>query len=157
MSQVGDPFQPFIYGQYNFPVKVALENNISVMMYGENGEVEYGGDMKYAFKPYNDFEARNKHYFSQFPLDIWKKYDLKEKDLNEFAAPSQADVLKKNIKLNVANAALRTVDFKGGLDKFLISAKNINLSKKVKKISKPHSFKKLLIEESIDFFKGLIL
>ena len=46
----------------------------------------------------------------------------------------RSDVLKKNIKLNVANAALRTVDFKGGLDKFLISAKNINLSKKVKKI-----------------------
>jgi len=29
---------------------------------------------------------------------------------------------------------LRTVDFKGGLDKFLLSAKNKNLSKKVKKI-----------------------
>ena len=41
---------------------------------------------------------------------------------------------KKNIKLNVANAALRTVDFKGGLDKYLMSAKNIRLSKKVKKI-----------------------
>ena len=35
---------------------------------------------------------------------------------------------------NVANAALRTVDFKGGLDKFLISAKNAKLSKKVKRI-----------------------
>ena len=42
--------------------------------------------------------------------------------------------LKNAIKLNVANAALRTVDFKGGLDKFLISAKNAKLSKKVKKI-----------------------
>ena len=42
--------------------------------------------------------------------------------------------LKKDIKLNVANAALRTVDFKGGLDKFLKTAKNANLSKKVKKI-----------------------
>ena len=46
----------------------------------------------------------------------------------------RSDVLKKNIKLNVANAALRTVDFKGGLDKFLKTAKNRNLSKKVKKI-----------------------
>tara|TARA_B100000575_G_scaffold242957_1_gene206488 strand:- start:2468 stop:2794 length:327 start_codon:yes stop_codon:yes gene_type:complete len=46
----------------------------------------------------------------------------------------RSDALKKNIKLNVANAALRTVDFKGGLDKFLISAKNSNLSKKVRKI-----------------------
>ena len=48
----------------------------------------------------------------------------------------RSDILKKkNIKLNVANAALRTVDFKGGLDKFLISAKNAKLSKKVKKLS----------------------
>ena len=46
----------------------------------------------------------------------------------------RSDILKRDIKLNVANAALRTVDFKGGLDKFLISAKNANLSKKVKKL-----------------------
>mgnify|MGYP001212266673 CR=1 FL=1 len=37
-------------------------------------------------------------------------------------------------KLNVANAALRTVDFKGGLDKYLKSAKQSKLSKKVKKL-----------------------
>ena len=46
----------------------------------------------------------------------------------------RSDILRKNIKLNVANAALRTVDFKGGLDKFLLSAKKAKLSKKVKKL-----------------------
>ena len=46
----------------------------------------------------------------------------------------KSDVLRRSIKLNVTNAALRSVDFKGGLDKFLISAKNAKLSKKVKKI-----------------------
>ena len=46
----------------------------------------------------------------------------------------RSDILKKNIKLNVANAALRTVDFKGGLDNFLKSAKNLKLSQKVKKL-----------------------
>ena len=46
----------------------------------------------------------------------------------------KSDILKRSIKLNVTNAALRTVDFKGGLDKFLLSAKNKKLSKKVKKI-----------------------
>ena len=46
----------------------------------------------------------------------------------------RSDILKKDIKLNVANSALRTVDFKGGLDKFLLSAKNSKLSIKVKKI-----------------------
>ena len=46
----------------------------------------------------------------------------------------KSDILKKNIKLIVTNAALRTVDFKGGLDKYLLSAKSAKLSKKVKKL-----------------------
>ena len=46
----------------------------------------------------------------------------------------RSDILKKDIKLNVANAAVRTVDFKGGLDKFLLSTKKLKLSKKVQKI-----------------------
>ncbi len=46
----------------------------------------------------------------------------------------KSDALKRNIRLNVTSSALRTVDFKGGLDKFLKSAKTKNLSKRVKKI-----------------------
>ena len=46
----------------------------------------------------------------------------------------KSDVLKKNIRLNVTNSALRTVDFKGVLDKFLKTAKNTKLSKRVKKL-----------------------
>ena len=46
----------------------------------------------------------------------------------------KSDILKKNVKLNVTNAALRTVDYKGGLDKYLLSAKKKKLSKKVKKL-----------------------
>ena len=34
----------------------------------------------------------------------------------------RSEVLKKNIKLNVSNHALKTVDFKGGIDNFLKSA-----------------------------------
>ena len=61
----------------------------------------------------------------------------------------RSDILKKDIKLNVANAALRTVDFKGGLDKFLISAKNTKLSKKVKKIKASISSKSKFENEFI--------
>ena len=46
----------------------------------------------------------------------------------------KSDILKKNIKLNVSNNALKTVDFKGGIDNFLKSAKNFRLSKKAKKL-----------------------
>ena len=46
----------------------------------------------------------------------------------------RSDILQRNIRLNVSNAALRTVDFKGGLDKFLKTAKKNNLSKRVQKL-----------------------
>tara|TARA_Y100000816_G_C25728107_1_gene383576 strand:+ start:135 stop:416 length:282 start_codon:yes stop_codon:yes gene_type:complete len=46
----------------------------------------------------------------------------------------KSDILKRNVKLNVTSSALRTVDFKGGLDKFLITAKKQKLSKRAKRL-----------------------
>ena len=46
----------------------------------------------------------------------------------------KSDILKRNIRLNVSNAALRTVDYKGGLDFYIKSAKSFKLSPKVKKL-----------------------
>ena len=46
----------------------------------------------------------------------------------------KSDILKRNIKLNVSNAALRTVDYKGGLDFYLKSVKSFKLSSKAKKL-----------------------
>jgi len=43
-------------------------------------------------------------------------------------------ILRKNIKLNVSNVALKTVDYKGGLDNFLKTVKNYKLSKRAKKL-----------------------
>ena len=44
----------------------------------------------------------------------------------------KSEILRKNIKLKVSNAALRTVDHKGGLDNFLKTVKAHKLSKKAK-------------------------
>ena len=46
----------------------------------------------------------------------------------------KSELLKRNINFNVSNSALRTVDYKGGIDKFLKSAKSYQLSKKAKKL-----------------------
>ena len=48
----------------------------------------------------------------------------------------KSSILKRKITLNVSNAALRTVDYKGGLDFFLKGAKFKNLSTRVKKLKK---------------------
>jgi large subunit ribosomal protein L28 len=48
----------------------------------------------------------------------------------------KSDILRRNIRINVSNAALRSVDYKGGLDFYLKSVKSFKLSSKLKKIKK---------------------
>ena len=46
----------------------------------------------------------------------------------------KSDKLKRSITLRVTNAAVRSVDFKGGFDKYLKSVKKQKLSRKVQKL-----------------------
>ena len=48
----------------------------------------------------------------------------------------KSDILKRNIRLSVSNSALRTVDYKGGLDFYLKSVKSFKLSPKAKRLKK---------------------
>jgi len=49
-----------------------------------------------------------------------------------------SDKLKRNISLRVTNAAVRSVDFKGGLDQYLKSVKKQKLSRKSPEIKIQH-------------------
>ncbi len=46
----------------------------------------------------------------------------------------KSDILKRNVRLSVSNSALRTVDYKGGIDFYLKSVKSFKLSLKAKKL-----------------------
>ncbi|HEX8569820.1 MAG TPA: 50S ribosomal protein L28 [Caulobacteraceae bacterium] len=48
----------------------------------------------------------------------------------------QSDALGQNFTLRVSNAALRTLDYKGGLDAFLVKASDDELSPRALKIKK---------------------
>jgi large subunit ribosomal protein L28 len=48
----------------------------------------------------------------------------------------QSDSLGQTYKLRITNAALRTLDFRGGLDPFLVKASDENLSPRALKIKK---------------------
>ena len=53
----------------------------------------------------------------------------------------KSEILKRNIRLNVTNAALRSVDYKGGIDFYLKNVKSFKLSPRVKKLKKKISLK----------------
>jgi large subunit ribosomal protein L28 len=48
----------------------------------------------------------------------------------------QSEALGMSFRLRITNAALRTLDFRGGLDTFLVKAKDADLSAKALKIKK---------------------
>lgn len=87
LKELGDPFQPFIYGQANFPLKVSVENRIPLIFYGENGEVEYGGDGKNADSATREISDHDKHYFSGVGPDYWADRGFSETDLAPYKAP----------------------------------------------------------------------
>ncbi|MFH0869433.1 MAG: N-acetyl sugar amidotransferase [archaeon] len=92
---LGDPFQPFIYGQKAFPIRIATKFNIPLIMYGENGEVEYGGDSKNEESPsHNVDDDMIKHYFSGLDINYWKQYGFSDQDLYYYTLPP-ADEMKK--------------------------------------------------------------
>ena len=47
-----------------------------------------------------------------------------------------SDALGQTFSLRISNAALRTLDFKGGLDAFLVGARDENLSPRALKIKR---------------------
>jgi len=51
-------------------------------------------------------------------------------------ASLQSEALGQTFKLRITNAALRTLDFRGGLDVFLAKAKDENLSPRALKIKR---------------------
>jgi len=100
LIELADPFQPFIYGCATFPLSIAAKYNIKLLMYGENGEVEYGGDMKNAYIPTREIEDYTEHYFSGVDVSAWTKFGIVKRDLTPFEAPSKEIIKKKGIEMH---------------------------------------------------------
>ncbi len=91
-EHLGDPFQPFIFGQFSFPFRAAVNYKIPLVFYGENGEIEYGGSTKNEDKPGQPIEDFDRYYFSQFPVEEFKKHNVSESDLWAYKMPTQQEL-----------------------------------------------------------------
>jgi len=88
---LGDPFLPFIYGVKAFPLRLALERGIPLIMYAEDGEAEYGGGL-HEGRPGHTTAVLVSDYFSGFPPDIWQRVGLSASALAPFTPPVESHV-----------------------------------------------------------------
>jgi hypothetical protein len=79
---------------------IAVKHNVQLIMYGENGEVEYGGDMKNAFRPTREIKDHDKHYFSGLPPEFWVEHGISQGDLKPFMAPSYDSILANKTEIH---------------------------------------------------------
>jgi len=97
LEELGDPFQPFIYGQYWFPVKMAVQYDVSLIMMGENPEVEYGGDPTTEDKVGFQLGEEIKYWFSRRSVEQWLDRFTRQ-ELNHYCPPDLDLALSKNIE-----------------------------------------------------------
>ena len=88
-EHMGDPFQPFIYGQTNFPLRIAAQEGIGLVMYGEDGEAEYGGSVKEP-RAKRSPEEHDAQYFSGKDPEYWEAFGVSAQELEIFKGPINA-------------------------------------------------------------------
>ena len=70
LEYLGEPFQPFIYGQLYYAHHIAQHHGIGLIMLGENGEAEYGGDSAANNKPCWDADDWARIYMKSAGVDL---------------------------------------------------------------------------------------
>ncbi len=97
LFEMGDPFQPFIYGAVAFPMRIATKFGISLIMDGENAEAEYGG-AGFEDKPGFSIEESEELWFSGVRVNDWVAHGFTPQDLHYYQLPAYEEVVKANVE-----------------------------------------------------------
>lgn len=108
---LGDSFQPFAFGQMCYAFHVALNFDVKLVFFGENGEAEYSGNPEVFNLRGMPFEIWAEQYFKgntiddlvQFGLeetDYLTKEDFNASDLTFYKPPNIDEMRKRNIEFH---------------------------------------------------------
>jgi len=77
----GFPYYGWLIAIFSAVIRVAVNFNISLIFYGEDGEMEYGGSTESKNKSLFDIEYMKRVYFEAGYDQVFKKLELDKKDL----------------------------------------------------------------------------
>tara|TARA_Y100001968_G_scaffold327318_1_gene372080 strand:- start:2946 stop:4319 length:1374 start_codon:yes stop_codon:yes gene_type:complete len=98
------PFQPFILGQKNISTKIALQNNIQLIFYGEN-EAEYGNkksliNTSQRSKEFYSKKNNSNIYIGGSSIEELKELSLRNIDLEPYLPIDENKLSEKNIQVH---------------------------------------------------------
>ena len=109
-SAVGDAWQPFAFGQMAYAFHIALQHDIQLVFFGENGEAEYGGSPKNNHRPFMPLEDWSDLYFKGVTVDdmvswgmernLITKADFDPSDLQYYRPPAVEVLKQKAIQMH---------------------------------------------------------
>ena len=97
--ELGFPYYGWLLTVKTIPLRIALQFNIPLLFWGEEGDVEYGGSTEFKNKPFFDIRFTLKVYFDSGYDKVLKKSGLSDKELFWFILPSQEEIDKVNIRM----------------------------------------------------------
>ena len=97
--EMGFPYYGWLISIVTAPIKVAMANNIDLIFYGEDGEVEYGGSSETSENPLYDINYQKRVYLEGGYDKVLAASKLSKNALYFFEYPSNDKVNKSNLKL----------------------------------------------------------
>lgn len=98
----GNQFIPWVQGIFSAVMQIAVEKKIPTILYGENGEAEYGGlteGVGAKNETSEDLSVRLKSGRPNFKLpNKWHEYGFSEKELIPYIEPSEEEQKKVGIQ-----------------------------------------------------------
>jgi N-acetyl sugar amidotransferase len=83
----GHHFLPFIFGQLNFPFNMAVNFNIPLVFFGEDGDIEYGGSLERINQPTLESNYNISSKLKSKPPEYWSKFGIDNEELRYYMPP----------------------------------------------------------------------
>lgn len=95
-KKFGSPTWPIDRAIYCFPIRMAINMNIPLIVYGENVAYEYGGVQNK--ETYSAKDQINNDVAKKIDWGLWYKNKITDKELNMLKYPSRKEIEKANLE-----------------------------------------------------------
>jgi N-acetyl sugar amidotransferase len=99
LTEMGFPYYGWLIAIQATPVRIAMQLGISLIFYGEDGEVEYGGSTETDKNPVYDVRYMKKIYLEGGYDKVVCESGIPEADLNFFSFPTDELVVKSQLEI----------------------------------------------------------